>query len=113
MMDWQEQLKAFRNANPDLPEGTDPVPDPTPDDTPSMQARLDISLEKKGRAGKTATLISGWTVSDEKLLQIASDLKRKLACGGSARGDDILLQGDRRAQVVRLLQEMGYKSRTI
>ncbi len=57
-MNWQDQLKAFRDANPDLPEGTDPTPDPTPDDTPSMQPRLDISIERKGRAGKTATLIS-------------------------------------------------------
>ena len=112
-MDWQEQLQAFRNANPDLPEGSDPIPDPTPDDTPALQTRLDISLEKKGRAGKTATLISGWSVSDEKLLQIASELKRKLACGGSARGGDILLQGDRRTHVAGLLQKMGYKSRTI
>lgn len=112
-MNWQEQLQAFRNANPDLPEGTDPTPEPTPDDTPALQPRLDISLERKGRAGKTATLITGWTVSDEKLLKIASELKQKLACGGSARGGDILLQGDRRLQAGPLLQEMGYKSRTV
>lgn len=112
-MNWQDQLKAFMDANPDLPEGTDPEPEVTVEDTPSMQPRVDISMEKKGRGGKTATLISGWTVSDEKLLEIASALKKSLAAGGSARGGDILIQGDRRRDVERKLKEMGYKCRVI
>ena len=112
-MNWQDQLKAFMDANPDLPEGTDPQPEATVGDTPSMQPRVDISMEKKGRGGKTATLISGWIVSDEKLQEIASALKKSLAAGGSARGGDILIQGDRRRDVERKLKEMGYKCRVI
>lgn len=112
-MNWQEQLKAFKDANPDLPEGTDPQPEPTVDDTPSKHPRVDISMEKKGRGGKTATLISGWEVSDEKLQEIASKLKKSLAAGGSARGGDILIQGDRRQDVAHELKEMGYKCRVI
>lgn len=112
-MNWQDQLKAFRDANPDMPEGTDPAPDPTPDDTPAMQPRLDISIERKGRAGKTATLISGWIISDDRLRDIASQIKQALGTGGSARGGDILIQGDRRADVARQLTAMGYKSRII
>ena len=112
-MNWQDQLKAFMDANPHLPEGTDPQPEATVEDTPSMQPRVDISMEKKGRGGKIATLISGWIVSDEKLQEIASALKKSLAAGGSARGGDILIQGDRRRDVERKLKEMGYKCRVI
>lgn len=112
-MNWLDQLQAFKDANPDLPEGTEPQPEPTVDDTPSMQPRVDISFEKKGRGGKTATLITGWTVCDEKLQEIASTLKKSLAAGGSARGGDILIQGDRREDVARKLKGMGYKCRII
>lgn len=113
-MDWQEQLKAFAQANPDLPQG----PEETPDDASAepqaaSHPRLDISIERKGRAGKTATLITGWQLSDQRLLEIASDLKRRLGAGGSARGGDILIQGDYRQRVLELLAAMGYKCRII
>lgn len=109
-MDWREQLKAFADANPDLPEGTDPQPEP---EHMPAQGRLDIKLDRKGRAGKTATLITGWTLPDEEVLRIAGVLKQKLATGGSASNGEILVQGDRRQRVLELLAGMGYKARII
>ena len=69
-MDWTEQLKAFRDANPDLPEGPE-MHDPEPEDTVKRQPRLDIYIERKGRGGKTATLISGWICEQSELLQLS------------------------------------------
>lgn len=112
-MDWQEQLAAFRQANPDLPDGAADDSSDADEIKTVRQPRLDVGIERKGRAGKTATLITGWQLPDEELLSIASDLKRKLGVGGSARGGDILLQGDRRKEVVALLQQMGFKARQI
>lgn len=113
-MNWQEQLAAFRESNPDLPQG--PEDDAAPDDQATAvgnHPRLDVGVERKGRAGKTATLITGWQLPDSQLLEIASKLKQRLGTGGSARGGDILIQGDRRDEVVRLLSDMGYKARRI
>lgn len=110
-MNWQEKLEQFRRDNPDLPEGEEQpevVADPA-----AKQPRLDIIMERKGRAGKTATLITGWVLSDEEISRVASALQKRLGTGGSARGGDILIQGDRRADVHKLLTEMGYKSRVI
>lgn len=110
-MNWLDQLQAFKESNPDLPEGTDL---PEPEASPQMrQPRLDISIERKGRAGKTATLITGWVLPDSDVLAVAAALKQKLGAGGSARGGDILLQGDRRSQVLAILDEMGYKARIV
>lgn len=109
-MDWTDALKAFKDANPDLPEGND-VPQ-TPADTPK-HPRLDIAYERKGRAGKPATVIVGFECDDDELRAIASELKSKLATGGSARGGEILLQGDRRNQSKQLLEKMGFKARII
>lgn len=111
-MDWTEQLKAFRDANPDLPEGPQECDTPAAEEHPK-QPRLDISIERKGRGGKTATIISGWICPHEQLLEIASQLKQSLGAGGSARGGEILVQGDRRSQLLTLLTRMGYKARII
>ncbi len=110
-MDWLDKLQQFRDMNPDLPEGPETVEE-TPQG-PLQKARLDISVERKGRAGKTATLVTGWEIPDDSLLDVAAVLKKKLGTGGSARGGDILIQGDRRTDVLRCLTEMGYKARII
>lgn len=113
-MDWQQQLASFLNDNPDLPEG--PGAEEAADSVAEQemrQPRLDVGIEKKGRGGKTATLITGWVLPDERVSEIASQLKQRLGAGGSARGGDILIQGDRRRDVVELLKAMGFKARII
>lgn len=112
-MDWQDALNSLKDT---MPEGndTDSVTEsPTPTGSPK-KARLDISLEKKGRAGKCATIISGFTTeTEDEISAIAAKLKSALGTGGSARGGEILIQGDRRADLGRKLAEMGYKSRNV
>lgn len=80
---------------------------------PNEKARLDIIFERKGRAGKQATIITGFTMSDEQIESLAATLKKRLGTGGSARGGEILIQGDRRRQVLDLLGTMGYRARII
>ena len=116
-MDWKDALgKAFN-----LPANEETAA-PTPDEQPTQQAgpveqqggrRLDIVFERKGRGGKQATIVTGFVCDDEALKTVASQLKRSLGVGGSARGGEILIQGDRRQQVLDLLQGMGVKARVI
>ena len=115
--DWKDVLgKAF-----DLP-----VPEESDNQTAEQQpaaqgdavtqqgkTRLDIVLERKGRGGKQATIVTGFACDDEALKQVASRLKRSLGVGGSARGGEILIQGDFRQRVLDLLVEMGFKARII
>lgn len=112
-MNWLDQLQNFRDNNPDLPPGPDTPADLNETDTPVQKARLDIVMERKGRAGKTATLITGWELPDDALLEVAAEMKKKLGAGGSARGGDILIQGDRRKDVLAFLLHKGYKARII
>lgn len=68
---------------------------------------LHFDIEKKGRGGKTATIISGFTVEDKTVEEIAGILKKKLGVGGSARGGEILIQGDRREEAKTILRQNG------
>ena len=106
----EDAMKRFLEANPDLPEGPEPA---TPAAERTAVQQLTVSMERKGRGGKTATIISGFTLPDSEVAAIASDLKTRLGTGGSARGAEILVQGDRRADVARLLRDMGHKVKGI
>lgn len=77
------------------------------------KARLDILLDKKGRKGKAATIVCGFTIGDEAVEEVAASLKKRLGTGGSARGGEILIQGDKRPQVEAALRAMGFKCRVI
>ena len=70
MADWQDSLKSFLDANPDLPEGEE-IQVVETDECP-RQPRLDIVLEKKGRAGKMATIVTGFIIDDEEVSAIAA-----------------------------------------
>lgn len=110
---WLDNLAALKAAMG--PDNTMPEAETAPaaPDRPRQTGRLDIVFETKGRAGKSATIVCGFTLPDEDVAAIAADLKRALGCGGSARGGEILLQGDRRRQVLDLLVKKGFKARVI
>lgn len=111
---WLDKLNALRQAMPESSEeGHDTATQEVKSEKVSQSERLDIILERKGRAGKSATIILGFTIDDDAVAALASELKRKLGVGGSARGGEILVQGDRRNDVLRFLSERGYKARII
>ncbi|MBQ2838662.1 MAG: translation initiation factor [Muribaculaceae bacterium] len=111
MNDWQAGLQAFLDSNPDLPQGEEPIVES--EEKTSSQPRLDIILEKKGRGGKIATIVTGFTMTDEEVDSLASKMKSSLGTGGSARGGEILIQGDKREAVLKFLTKQGYKARII
>lgn len=113
-MDWKSSLESLRDI---LPEGDDApgtnAPAPEAEEKNAEKARLDVLLDRKGRKGKEATIIAGFTVGDDDVSALAATLKQKLGTGGSARGGEILIQGDKRRQVLELLVTLGYKARII
>lgn len=107
--DWKDALAALGGLPAGEPEAAAAADDS--DDTRKKQkGTLHVVIEKKGRGGKTATIIEGFEISDDEIDDIARDLRKRLGTGGSARGGEILIQGDRKADVVKLLREMGFKA---
>ena len=111
---WLDKLSALKQSMPQEPD-TQEQESTTEDiaEAPAQSGRLDIVYERKGRAGKCATSITGFTLSDSEVEKLASELKRRLGTGGSARGGEILVQGDRRRDVLEFLVSKGYKARII
>lgn len=113
MDNWLDSLQSLRDTMADADAPVIDVPDVDDSTEERQTGRLDIVLERKGRAGKTATIITGFTVSDDAVADIAAQLKRSLGTGGSARGGEILIQGDRRKDVLARLTALGLKARII
>ena len=88
---------------PDLP--THDQPD-TPVAKPALKETLRLRIEKKGRGGKTVTVIDGFERCE---VEMASLLKKALGIGGSHFEGTVELQGDCRKNVAQLLREQGYK----
>ena len=72
-----------------------------------------ISLDRKGRKGKSVTLIEGLSVNPQHLADIAKKLKQFIGSGGTAKQGRIELQGDHRKRVAEKLEEMGVKTKFI
>lgn len=100
-------LGALRE-DPSLPPGED-SPAETPEVKPRKKDTLHVIVDRKGRKGKVATIIEGFTISDDEVAELAASLKRSLGVGGSSRGGEILIQGDCAARVRELLIKAGYK----
>ncbi|MFO7768433.1 MAG: translation initiation factor [bacterium] len=71
--------------------------------------RLHLRLEKKGRRGKTVTVISGFKTGEEELETYASELKSRCGTGGTVKEGTIELQGDHRERAGTYFREEGYE----
>src|SRR5215470_7952229 len=64
--------------------------------------------DRKGRGGKTVTLVAGISAPPAELNALASDLKRLCGTGGTLRGEVIEIQGDVRERIKAELERRGY-----
>jgi translation initiation factor 1 len=71
------------------------------------QQRIRIRVENR-KWGKKYTIIDGIDSKEMKLNKLAATLKAKCACGGTAKNEQILLQGDHREVVKETLIGLGF-----
>lgn len=86
---------ALAGLKPDLPEGppetSSAIESPNPPST--LGKKLVVSRERKGRGGKTATVIRGFDAS-VNLADLSASMRKSLGTSGAVEGDAIVLGGD-------------------
>ena len=67
-----------------------------------------LRLEKKGRGGKSVTVVAGLPRNSTFLATLAAELKRACGTGGTAADAAVEIQGDQRERLRALLLAKGY-----
>ncbi|MEM4598364.1 MAG: translation initiation factor [Candidatus Diapherotrites archaeon] len=70
------------------------------------QQKVSIQVTKR-HFGKMVTLISGFDKSVD-IEEIAKQMRKKLACGGTVKNGVIELQGNQKERAKELLKKIGY-----
>jgi len=70
-----------------------------------------VQRERKGRGGKTVSIITGVKSPESGRQALLKLLKNKLGTGGAIEEDTIVIQGEHRERIVEILNELGYKAK--
>jgi translation initiation factor 1 len=97
---------ATQSASADSPQRTDA-------EAPRARrnrGRVDIIREKAGRGGKTVTVVKGFVgIGLTEKEQLAKAMQKACGTGGTVKEGRIEIQGDKRAEVARILTEANFR----
>lgn len=101
---------ALQDVLGELPPGEAVAAAPAPEPasvTSLAHGKLVLRREKKGRGGKTATVIEGLSLPEPALQDMAQQLRRHLGCGAHVEGSTIVLSGAQTDRVRDWLSAQG------
>src|SRR5450759_574143 len=100
-------------------EGLPPAPEASPAESQARtqakparknRGRVDIIRQKAGRGGKTVTVVKGFVgIGLPEKEQLAKAMQKACGTGGTVKNGQIEIQGDKRAEVARILQEANFR----
>jgi len=70
-----------------------------------------VRLDRKGRGGKSVTVVESIVMNQISKTDFLKQLKSKLGTGGTIKDDSFEFQGDHCNRLIAELEKMGYKPR--
>ena len=77
---------------------------------PSQQ-KATVRLDRKGRGGKSVTVIEGLRIPQKEREALLKQLKAKLGTGGTVKDSCLEIQGDHRDGLMAALEKLGYSTK--
>lgn len=109
--DWKDRLGVVFSTNPDFKFDNNSQEEQ--ETLPPGKQNLKVQLDKKKRAGKSVTLVTGFEGTEADLNALGKLLKTKCGVGGTAKDGEILIQGDFVVRVMDILKNEGYKVKRV
>jgi translation initiation factor 1 len=97
-----------RRHRNDEKAGNKPVGKGLPAGSRPSQQKVTVRLDRKGRGGKSVTVIEGLQIPLKEREALLKQLKAKLGTGGTVREGCLEIQGDHRDTLVAELEKLGY-----
>ncbi len=104
----------LRSQGLEVPEPNTPAPEvPAPPEQVSLATivarspKLRLRVERKGRRGKTVTLIEGLQGTQDELGRVAQALRKALGCGAGQEESTLVLQGKQLERARAWLRKHG------
>ncbi len=101
------RAKGLAPAGSPAPPPPDPVREEAPAPTLSDCRRVIVRISKRGRGGKTVTLVE--QLPAELRAGTAKALRRALGCGATVEQEVVMVQGDQRDRVATWLTAQGVR----
>ena len=74
------------------------------------RGRVDIKRQTAGRGGKTVTVVTGFVgIGLPEKEKLAKQIQKACGTGGTVKDGGIEIQGDKRAEVARILTQAGFR----
>lgn len=107
-MDLHDQLKNL------FPEHISEQREQTNDNASKIWMQDDpIICKYEKRKGKPITILEGYTGATEDFKILAKEIKTKLSVGGSFKDDKIIIQGDYRDKIMKMLKDKGFNVKRV
>jgi translation initiation factor 1 len=107
--DWKDRLGVVFSTNRDFNYESEVKEEQRT--LPPQQQNLKVQLDRKKRAGKSATLVTGFVGTEDDLKALGKMLKTKCGVGGTVKDGEILVQGDFCNKIIEILKKEGYKAK--
>lgn len=75
----------------------------------AVQQKVTVRLDRKGRGGKSVTVIEGLQIGTKEKDFLMKQLKSKFGTGGSLKDEALEIQGDHRDAILIHLGNLGFR----
>lgn len=80
-------------------------------DLPPNQQQIRIQTTRKGKGGKTVTVLTGFQSSPDTLKALLKKLKAQCGSGGTVKEQELEIQGDHAETLLQRLLALGYQAK--
>ncbi|MGK7888144.1 MAG: translation initiation factor [Leptolyngbyaceae cyanobacterium] len=80
-------------------------------DLPPTQQDIRIQTTRKGKGGKTVTVLTGFQSSPDTLKALLKKLKAQCGSGGTVKEQEMEIQGDHAETLLQRLVALGYRAK--
>ena len=105
----RKDSKLVFSTDGNVPRKGRPVKKDVHQDLPPAQQTVNVRLDRKGRGGKTVTVIEGMQMPRKDMKSLLRQLKAKLGTGGAVKDTLIEIQGQHCDVIMAALKKMGYR----